>query len=165
MPVERTSTFQQTVPRRPALADVLNGTKENGTRAVPPHMLAAEEFEQVAALVVALGKMAPLIRITLAMSAPDLIIASFASVRDDLIASDFTVFNYGTGDNEIRWTASKFPTSGAQPVVCINDNSTTRYNAPIVAMTSPGGSLAGARVRTSKSDDSAIQVGFTLLVF
>jgi len=163
MTISRTSTFRQTPPRRPGEGDVLAGTKENATPTVPPHMLSAEEFEQMARLVVALGTMVPLIRISIGFDGSTPLLDSFMTVREDIIAGDFTLVDHAAGDTEIRFLASKFPALRSRPMVSLNSEEPLDYHfAPNAELTSPSSGVTGVRVRTRSNAGTLVDTPYTV---
>lgn len=158
--VEKTVTFQQTVPRRPALADILNGEKENvGGRAVPPHFPAAEEFMQMGALLAAYGRMVPLLRISVAIGDLSTAFVQFATtVRDDVLIGNIVLTQHGPGDVSLVWPAGKFPASSGLPVASTNRGTSAGRSADAELITN------GVRVRTCDAAGAA-DLPFTVLVF
>lgn len=121
MTVENTSTFEQAAPHRPAaLMDILNGYKTNSSPTVPPTFVAGEEVNQIAALLEAVAKMVPLVRISIDFASGAPYIAEFCSVRSDITADDIDVNDLGTGVTEIVLPASTYPAPNGRPVACTN---------------------------------------------
>jgi hypothetical protein len=165
--VDRIVTFEQAAPRRPAEADILAGTKENATPVVPPNCASAEEWEQMARLLVSLGRMVPLIRATVTVATPTTPVLEYVTtVRGDLSTSDFTVYRYANGDYELRYSAALFPAPTSRPIVSLNGGTAYGgYRAPDAVITAPSAGVAGVRVRTWDASGSLIAAPFTLQVF
>lgn len=159
MPVEATLTYEQTVPRRPAEEDIINGPKTNATATVPPHMPAAEEYMQLARLAAAGHRMLPMVRLHLRFNGGGVpFVHAFACVRGDLELSDFTVTDVGTGITRVEWPAGTLPTDG------------TGAKATVNATTGPFSVVAdvivdGVEVRTWNGAGSLVNVNVTVEVF
>jgi hypothetical protein len=158
MPLSRTITFKQVPARRPAVADVLAGTKTSATPTVPVNMLAPEEFEQIAQLAVACARMVPVLRVSVAGGTSPAITA-FACIRDDISSSDINVTRNATGDVSVTWPAGTFPASNSQPVVGSNVAGGSIRWITAVPITN------GVRVYTVDEAESASDGNFTVEVF
>lgn len=167
MTVSNTPTWEQATPHRPGTSDLLNGTKTNKTASVDPKNPAAEEFNQLAAQVVALAGMIPLLRISVSFSAGAPVIVGLKTVRTDIVAgtnvlTDVTIARTpaggGAGDITISWPASKFPASETRPIVSLNGINLTSRAPSAVLVTN------GVRVRTTASDATITDMDFTVEV-
>lgn len=166
MSVERTASFQQTTPRRPALADVLAGTKQNSTPTVPPTHPSAEEFHQMAGLLVALGRMTPLIRLSVDFTTGTPTIVSAVTVRDDVLIADFAAVDHADGDTEITWVTANFPGAISRPMAALNGEATANGSrAPFAVMTAPSAGVTGVRVKTRDHTGALVDIPFTVEVF
>lgn len=127
MSVATTLTFKQVPPHRPDEADILNGVKENRPpgAAVPPDVPAAEEYMQIARQVVALARMAPLLRVGVVWSGSTPLAQSLACIRDDVLLGDLTV-SVVSSKVRVAWPADKFPGPQSPPMVTLNSSSTAR---------------------------------------
>lgn len=163
MPISRIATFQQTTPRRPGEGDVLAGAKTNSTPTVPVNMASAEEWEQMARLLVAYGRMVPLVRATVTFPSGTPTFGVLVSTRDDVLASEFVLFDTAAGDTELRIPSAKFPAL-QHAIVCLADGA-AGYLAPACELTSPGGGFAGVRVRTRNAAGALADVAFSIEVF
>ena len=154
MTVSTTPSFEQTPPHRPAESDILNGTKDNITPTVPPNFPAAEEYMQMARLLVATSRMVPLIKVQITGGGTPLAVA-VVSVREDVLVGDITVVLNGTGDVSVTLPTGKFPAFLINPTACVISTSSNRtITVEQIAN--------GARVRTKDDTGTATNTSFVV---
>lgn len=156
MSVSPTVTYKQVPPKRPGEADIINGTKENATSTVPPHMPAAEEYMQMARQIAAMARTARLLRLTVDYTAGVPYLVELVCMRDDLVLGDFTVTDNGVGDVSITWPVDKLPASSTRPLPGINQATPGMISA--VAITN------GVHVRTQSNLAVDADIPFTVEV-
>lgn len=159
MTVSATSTFEQTPPLRPGESDVLTGVKSNGTPTVPTHIPSAEEFMQMARLLVAAMRMVPIARISVEFTAGTPAIQSFVSIRGDATAADFTLTDNGAGDTSITVAAGRYTAGNTKATASLNDAVGGNPAPSVESITN------GVRVRTKNSLGVATDVAFTVEIF
>ena len=76
---------------------------------------------QIARLVVAVGKMIPVLRVSVAYTGAVPSLHSFGCVREDIAPGDITVTAVSTGTATLTWASGKFPVSNSKPIASAND--------------------------------------------
>lgn len=118
-----TLVFDLPVPRRPGLPDVGGAAKQNAAGLPPPNPttdLDATDWNQVSALVVALAKTCPLLRLSVSQAGTNYAVGSFTTVSDNVSVGTFTLTRVTAGWVQVTWPANTFPNPNAQPEVDIN---------------------------------------------
>lgn len=161
MPSSNTPTWKQTPPKRPSINDVGGGQKANGTPAPDPvRHLTAEDVNQTAQQLVALGATVPVALVCIAFSGGAPYVASVVCVRDDVSSSDFTLTDLAAGDTKIAYDTTKFPPPAAKPAADVNGPTPA-----LVACDWYAGSPGQVRVRTHDAAAAGVDVAFTLRLY
>ena len=117
-----TLTFDEAIPRRPAIDDVGGGLKANA--ATPPDPVrdaTAEDFNQLSKQAVAHGRVIPLATLFVTNAGTPAITAVLAP-GSSIDATDFTVVDNGVGDTTIHWVVTKLPVRTGAPKVSQTDD-------------------------------------------
>lgn len=159
-----TLTYEQIPPIRPAIDDVGGGAKINDT-VDPPDALTmptAEDANQTARQLVALGTMTECARFTVAFAVGAPFIETFAVVRTDKVLGDFTIVDNGVGDTTIKWAAATFPAKNSEPHVSVNEDVDHRGAIAFMAVF---GADRGVRVKTRDGAGAPADRKFTVSVY
>jgi len=152
-----TLTFDESPPRRPGLDDVGGGQKVNdGGTPDPVRDPTAEDANQTALQLVALGKVMPVALLSVANSgAPALDRQSCAPTAPSLLT--FTVTDNGVGDTSITWPAGTFPAPVAKPRAYVTGATPALIAAEAITN--------GVRVRTRDAAGAPVDVPFDVDVY
>lgn len=118
-----TPVYNLPVPRRPGLPDVGGAQKTNAAGLPPPNPttdLDSTDWNQVSALVVALGKVCPVARISVNQSGTSYSVGSFTCAGDNVVIGSFTLARMTIGWVQVTWPANTFPNAAAQPTCDVN---------------------------------------------
>lgn len=140
MAITETCTYDESPPRRPALADLQTGLKLDDAEYPPDdtEMPTAGEANQQAAQLAAIAKVMPVSIFHVRFTAGVADIPSQSSVQ--LVEPAFTVVENAAGDTSITWPANTFPSSLVPATAALVENvDATISCAPITN---------GVRVRT-----------------
>lgn len=119
----KTLTYDLPVPARPGLLDVGGAAKQNAAGLPPPNPttdLDATDWNQVSALVVALGKVCPVARISVNQSGTAYSVGSFTAAGDNVVIGNFTCTRQTIGWVQVTWPANTFPNAAAMPSADVN---------------------------------------------
>ena len=164
MPSSNDLTYEQTPPLRPGIGDVGGGAKINDVLNPPDPqtMPTAEDANQTAKQLVALGSVAAMaiFEVTIAAGTPS--ITALTTVRTDKVVGDFTVTDNGVGDTSIDWAAGTFPAKTTQPVISVFEDADHRG---AVAFNTASGGTRGVRCKTRDGAGALADRNFVVMVF
>lgn len=123
MGAQNTLVYDLPTPRRPDLDDVGGGLKENVDDEPPPDPVrdpSAEEDNQKSKLIVAIAKVTPSCRISIAHSGGGYSIESFSACSDNVDDGTFTLAALATGHVQVTWPPLTFPTPVTEPSAFVN---------------------------------------------
>lgn len=145
--------------RRPSLADVGGGTHVDDATYPPPKTgedLYADEVNQWAQLIQAMGRVCPLVILSVTFSGGTPSIATCQAPGTNVVAGTFTVTDNSTGNTSISFTATDLP-----PVTTVTAalNGTTVGMAPAASKTSS----TSIRVVTKDASNVAADLPFTVM--
>lgn len=152
------NTFDLAIPRRPGTND-FNGVAKIDDSNEPPDpqtMPNAAEWNTIEWLVLALGRVMPVLVLSILGSASPSVI-SFPCARSTVVIGTFTVTRNSAGDVSITWPANTFPASASPPIVSLNGSADGRITADAIAN--------GVRVYSYNAAGAATDRSFTVQVF
>jgi hypothetical protein len=111
MPLDSTSTYEQTPPRRPALDDLNGGNLQNRADfpPTPYEHPDARAMNQSDRQLVALAAISAAVGLHVTFPGGTPTIQVVMGVRTDLEAADFTITDHGNGDTTIVHTGGMLP--------------------------------------------------------
>lgn len=124
MTVSNTLTWDEDPPRRPALSDITGGTKENrpGRAPDPRTMPCAEEDNQRAKQIAAMGGLLPMAMLYVTFPAGAPTVSSVKAMGTNVVTADFTPVDNGDGDTTIHWASSVLPPVWSAPGVTLAED-------------------------------------------
>jgi len=152
------NTFDLTIPRRPGTND-FNGVAKIDDSSEPPDpqtMPNAAEWNTIEWLILAIGRVMPVVVISIAGGATPSVI-SFPCARASVVVGTFTVTRNGAGDVSITWPTNTFPASVSTPVASLNGSADGRITATNISN--------GVRVYTFNAAGTATDRDFTVQVY
>lgn len=160
MAVQDDCLYDGTVAKRPALADLSNGTKTNNPKhgKVPATHPCAEEDNQRAAVLAAHARVvdSAKVHVTFSGSVPGVAGAEGLRLSTDL--DSFTLTDNGTGSTTVEWPENFFPAGVIPPyAVLVGDTA----GAITTEFLTNGRS---ARVRTTDSTGTPADLPFVLVI-
>lgn len=151
------STFDLVPPTRPG-TDTFNGiAKEDQVGFVPDPKTqpSAAEWNTIEWLILALGRVMPVVVISITGGATPSV-ASFSAAPKSLVTGSFTVVRNGAGDVSITWPVDTFPSSVVKPEAMLNAGPGMIHAVSITN---------GVRVFTYNSGGAATDFDFTVSVY
>ncbi len=174
MAAEETNTWEITTgagARRPSLDDLGGAQWEDDLTDPPPQdgkHLYANAVRQLWKQVHAVAKMAPLARMTIdfdtgspfidILQAPSGILSAGGALG---AGGSFTLVDNGVGDTTIRWELGVLPTTGCDPMITVNHDSTGTFSVEVHKEAAPPAGYVGYQVRT-KLNAGALDMRFTI---
>lgn len=150
-------TWDESPPRRPGIDDVGGGQKVNGVPAPDPvRMLTAEDCNQTAAQIAAMGRVVGVCKISVRFSGGTPVLYKFSAPGSDVETATFTITDNGTGDTSITWPANTFPTLVVEAEAFVNGATPAMIAAESITN--------GVRVRTKSDAGVANDIAFTCTV-
>lgn len=124
MTVSNTSTWDESTPRRPALADVTGGTKVNrpGKTPDPVTQPCAEEDNQRAKQIAGMGAVVPMAILYVTFPAGVPTIVSVRAPGANVAIGNFTPVDNAAGDTTIHWLPTVLPSVWSAPAVSQADD-------------------------------------------
>lgn len=162
MPSTNVLTHSQTPPRRPTVDDLGGGQKVNGlAKPDPARHFCAEDANQSAKQIAALGRVAPLAVLKVDYSGSYVKAGLSCQADEGVSLSAFTVYRVSAGVVEITWNPARFPTPVRRPTVQVIG--TTPLLHAIELYTDSGDS--GARLRFLTHTGVATDTAFDFELF
>lgn len=159
MSSSNTLTYDQTPPHRPALDELGGGAKVNSTPEPDPvRQLRAEDVNQTAKQLAALGRVAPLAILQVEQSGGVYVKVAVAAQPNGVTLATFTLTKNGTGDVTVSWPSGTFPSPVAKPRAHVTGDT------PLLIATEQY-TVTSARVRMSAHDGTATNSHFDLEIF
>jgi hypothetical protein len=157
--------------RRPSLDDLGGAQFQDDLTDPPPKTgedLYADAVNQLWMQVHALARVVPLARLTIdynlgvpfidALQAPSTLLGAGGALG---AGGSFTIVDNGNGDITIRWAIGVLPTTGCDPVLTINYDSTGTFSSEVHKEAAPPPGFVGYQVRT-KLNGGALDMRFTI---
>lgn len=149
------TTFDETLPRRPGINDLGDEVENDPVFAPKPGMPSAEMFNMLRGLAVALGGLIPVAGLSVRFSGGAPLVDLYFDVRTSHVTP--TLVDNGNGDTSITWPANTFPAPALRHGGMLNDDAARSITvAPITN---------GVRVKTRTAADSGADCAFTVLIW
>jgi hypothetical protein len=157
MTASSTLTYDQAPPRRPTVNDLGGGAKENDA-ANPPdpvRMPTAEDANQTAKQVAAIGGIVPMVSISVRYDGSNNpYVYKRSSLRQDINWDQITVFEDALGEVFVEWTSGIIPEPVLEPKAYLNGGT--------VGMISSARVGDAVKVYTRNALNAAARLPFTL---
>lgn len=160
-----TMTMAESPPRRPGIDDVGGGAKENADDPPDPRRgLRAEDWNQVSKTLVAIGLVAPQLRIWVKFSAGTPSVDSFAAWNSNILTGDITFTDNGAGDTTVKVPTAKLAQQMGKPSAAITAGGAGLARHPEVVATIVSTNYE-FRVKTGDGTNALADLPFRLDVF
>ena len=159
-----TLTYDESPSRRPTVADLGGGLKEDD-QDYPPDpvtMPTAADANQTALLLAAIDAVTPVLSIDVEILAGVPTVVSVRCKKTGFVVGDIAAVDNGAGDTTLRWAAGTFPTGTGKPRAWCND--TSRARAVTAYLYSATG-YEGVQVESESDTGSNVDSNFTVDVF
>lgn len=158
MSSSNTLTYDQSPAHRPALSELGGGAKVNGTPAPDPvRMYTAEDCNQTAQQIAAIGRVMPVALVQVEQSAGAYTLVAVSCAPSTPTTSTFTLTKNGTGDVSITWPAGTFPSAVAKARAHVTGATPLMVAAEPVAN--------GVRVRMKNDTGTATDSNFDVDIY
>lgn len=150
------------LPRRPGSDDVGGYAKEDD-QAYPPDpvtMPTASDWNQIARLVLAFGRVCPVLVLSIDFDAGTPFVSGFAAASETLTADDITVTKTGTGVVRIAWPTDTLPPLATQPIAGLTG--TTNSATALVILDEANSRMD---VKTFDAAGVALDAKFSVMMF